>query len=41
VKPLEQVASRLAATAIRRMEEPAEGLPCKPDDLTFILYRRA
>jgi serine/threonine protein phosphatase PrpC len=40
VKPLEQVASRLAATAIRRMEEPAEGLPCKPDDLTFILYRR-
>jgi serine/threonine protein phosphatase PrpC len=41
VKPLERVAVRLAEVARRRMEAPTEGLPSKPDDLTFILYRRA
>ena len=40
VKPLEQVAARLADAALRRMQQPREGVPCKPDDLTFILYRR-
>jgi len=40
VKPLEQVARRLASAATARMDEPVEGKPSKPDDLTFLLYRR-
>lgn len=40
VGPLPMAAARLAELAIRRMEDPAEGQPSKPDDLTFILYRR-
>ena len=38
--PLEVVAADLAASATRRMERPRAGKPSKPDDLTFIVYRR-
>lgn len=38
--PLEEVAAALAAAVQARMTEPAAGEPSKPDDLTFILYRR-
>jgi serine/threonine protein phosphatase PrpC len=38
--PLKSVAKRLAAEAIRRMTEPLAGRPSKPDDLTFLLFRR-
>jgi serine/threonine protein phosphatase PrpC len=41
VKPLEQVARTLAQAAVSRMDEPVEGQPSKPDDLTFLLYRRS
>jgi serine/threonine protein phosphatase PrpC len=41
VKPLEQVARTLAEAAASRMDEPAQGQPSKPDDLTFLLYRRS
>ncbi len=35
------VAARgLSETASRRMREPEEGAPSKPDDLTFVLYRQ-
>jgi serine/threonine protein phosphatase PrpC len=40
VKPLVEVARLLAASAVQRMEEPLADQPSKPDDLTFILYRR-
>lgn len=39
--PLDQAAHRLAEACWRRMTEPTPGEPCKPDDLTFILFRRA
>jgi serine/threonine protein phosphatase PrpC len=39
--PLERAAATLAEVASRRMDRPAEGQPSKPDDLTFILYRRS
>jgi serine/threonine protein phosphatase PrpC len=39
-KPLEQVALLVADLCGRRMRRPAEGRPSKPDDLTFVLYRR-
>ena len=29
----------VAELSLRRMQEPREGRPSKPDDLTFILYR--
>ena len=40
VRPLVEVARCLAAAAVQRMDEPINGQPSKPDDLTFILYRR-
>jgi serine/threonine protein phosphatase PrpC len=39
--PLAQAARRLAESCRRRMTEPQPGLPSKPDDLTFALFRRA
>ncbi len=36
---LPQVASRLAADAQARMGTPGTAEPCKPDDLTFIVFR--
>lgn len=38
--PLERAASRLAAQARLRMTEPQEKHPSKPDDLTFIAFRK-
>lgn len=38
--PLPRAVDELAALGRRRMEEPAEGAPSKPDDLTFIAIRR-
>ena len=32
-------AQKLAETVIQRMDHPVTGLPSKPDDVTFILYR--
>jgi serine/threonine protein phosphatase PrpC len=37
--PIEVAAARLAAACTERMLRPTEGLPSKPDDLTFIVYR--
>lgn len=34
-------AKDLADTCLRRMTEPQDGAPCKPDDVTFVLYRRS
>lgn len=36
----EEAAQRLAELARRRMLDPTPGAPSKPDDLTFIVYRR-
>jgi PPM family protein phosphatase len=36
---LHEVARELAEHCSQRMKKPAEGMPCKPDDLTFVLYR--
>jgi PPM family protein phosphatase len=36
---LPKVARELAEHCLQRMKEPAAGMPCKPDDLTFVLYR--
>jgi len=38
--PIEAAAAGLAADAARRMTEPKNDQPSKPDDLTFILFRR-
>jgi serine/threonine protein phosphatase PrpC len=38
--PLEQTLGALADDARRRMTAPQPGEPSKPDDLTFVLYRR-
>jgi serine/threonine protein phosphatase PrpC len=38
--PLTDAADILSAQCDRRMRSPAEGQPSKPDDLTFVLYRR-
>ena len=38
--PLEKAAESLSRKAIDRMCNASEGKPSKPDDLTFILYRR-
>ncbi|MHC4715880.1 MAG: PP2C family protein-serine/threonine phosphatase [Planctomycetota bacterium] len=38
--PIEQAAGSLMAEARTRMAEPQQGRPCKPDDLTVILFRR-
>ncbi|MDH3520454.1 MAG: SpoIIE family protein phosphatase, partial [Myxococcales bacterium] len=37
---LEEGARRLVRAARRRMDAPIEGEPSKPDDLTFVSYRR-
>ena len=37
--PLPKAAAALAYLALRRMTDPQPGLPSKPDDLSFILYR--
>jgi serine/threonine protein phosphatase PrpC len=39
--PIEKGAARLAEEARRRMTEPKDGEPSKPDDLAFVVYRRA
>jgi PPM family protein phosphatase len=36
---LEDAANRLSGFCLERMREPRSGLPSKPDDLTFIIYR--
>ena len=41
VGPLARAAERLAEIACHRMDEPVEGQPSKPDDVTFLLYRRS
>jgi len=38
--PLGHAARRLAEAARARMERAEAGRPCKPDDLTFVLFRR-
>ncbi|HUT57328.1 MAG TPA: PP2C family serine/threonine-protein phosphatase [Phycisphaerae bacterium] len=38
--PIEKAAGRLIETARARMTQPGDGQPSKPDDLTFILFRR-
>jgi serine/threonine protein phosphatase PrpC len=38
--PLERSAQKLADTCLARMRGGEPGLPCKPDDVTFIAYRR-
>lgn len=38
--PLERAARRLAALSLERMEQSGEDTPSKPDDLTFVLFRR-
>ena len=37
--PLPKAARSLAEEALARMEDPQEGHPSKPDDLTFIVFR--
>ena len=39
-RPLAVVARELAARSLERMQTPREGEPSKPDDLTFVLFRR-
>lgn len=36
---LSESAGKLAETVIQRMDHPVAGLPSKPDDISFILYR--
>jgi serine/threonine protein phosphatase PrpC len=38
---LERAAVELASAASARMDAPVAGKPSKPDDLTFVLYRRS
>jgi PPM family protein phosphatase len=38
--PIEEVVQNLAMECRNRMNEPKEGQPSKPDDLTFIVYRK-
>jgi serine/threonine protein phosphatase PrpC len=37
--PLESAAAALASDSAERMRRPVEGLPSKPDDLTFLAFR--
>lgn len=39
--PIEESARSIADLTLKRMTQPEPGHPCKPDDLTFILYRRS
>ena len=41
VGPVAEAAAQLAEASARRMTEPVPGEPSKPDDLTFILFRRS
>lgn len=41
VGPLERSAQRLAEACLARMRGGQTGQPCKPDDVTFIAYRRS
>jgi serine/threonine protein phosphatase PrpC len=38
-KPLEAVSEQLAGECSRRMGEPRDGRPSKPDDCTFLIFR--
>lgn len=38
--PLKKVVRSLAELSRQRMTQPQEGQPCKPDDLTFVVWRR-
>jgi serine/threonine protein phosphatase PrpC len=38
--PLTRAARRLVCDAQRRMQGPVQGEPSKPDDLTFVGFRR-
>lgn len=38
--PIREAANRLAEAARQRMDQPREGEPSKPDDLTFVGFRR-
>lgn len=38
--PLDEVAEKLVRRCQKRMHQPREGRPSKPDDLTFILFRQ-
>jgi PPM family protein phosphatase len=37
--PLDEAAARLASACRKRMLNPKEGEPSKPDDATFVLFR--
>ncbi|MEQ8785305.1 MAG: protein phosphatase 2C domain-containing protein [Pirellulaceae bacterium] len=37
---IERLVAQVAGECRRRMTEPQEGVPCKPDDLTLVVYRR-
>ena len=39
VGELSESAEKLAETVVQRMDHPLAGLPSKPDDVSFILYR--
>jgi serine/threonine protein phosphatase PrpC len=39
--PLQECAERLAEMATQRMSQLQDDVPCKPDDLTFILFRQS
>lgn len=38
--PLEQSVAKLNSRALHRMQNDNDGQPGKPDDLSFVLYRR-
>jgi serine/threonine protein phosphatase PrpC len=38
--PLERASAELARRCAERMSAPRDGEPSKPDDLTFVLFRR-
>lgn len=38
--PVSEAAGRLAALTRQRMTQPIPDHPCKPDDVTFVLFRR-
>ncbi|NNF66048.1 MAG: protein serine/threonine phosphatase 2C family protein [Gammaproteobacteria bacterium] len=39
--PLEKAAERVVTAVKKRMNDPSEDAPSKPDDTTFIIYRRS
>lgn len=38
--PLSAATRQLAHRSVERMQHPTDGQPCKPDDLTFVAFRR-